>query len=243
MPVTDASLLGCHPRVTERMQLLRSWARFQSTRKPQPLRLEPRTAKVPPNGSGIGTNGQAKMFETMAQRRLDGPIASSVSGRASVRVAIEDLADEVARLSRKLNGIASTANKRGGLAVEKGNFEAAPRGAVAATACEVLPRATEEAPLSPQRNSETSEVIAGELVEETKANFKNSPPEPMQTGRWEENAIAGRVADLYERLGGFIKPSLPKLTDHNSDASGSPNVRSWHKADIRKCTAHVRFRG
>ena len=55
MPVTEEFLLGCESSVSERMKLVRSWARFQSTRKPQPLRLEPRAAKVPPNRSNIGT--------------------------------------------------------------------------------------------------------------------------------------------------------------------------------------------
>jgi hypothetical protein len=219
MPVTEASLLGCQPCVSERMKLVRSWARFQSTRKPQPLRLEPRNAKFPPNGSDIGTNGQAAMFETMAQRTSDDLITSSVSRRAEVRAAIEDLADEVARLARKLNRIAPLASKRGTPILEKARLEAALPGAFAATTCEALSPETEEAksfPLSPQRNTEINEVIADELVEEPSANFKSSLPEPTHASCSEENAIAARVADLYERLGGFINLSLPKPTDHNT---------------------------
>jgi len=53
MPVTEESLLGWDYSVGKRMKILRLWARFQSTRKPQPLRLEPRAAKVPPNRSNI----------------------------------------------------------------------------------------------------------------------------------------------------------------------------------------------
>ena len=219
MPVTEESLLGCDSWVSERMKRLRSWARFQSTRKPQPLRLEPRTAKVPPNGADIGTNGPAAMFETMAQRTSDDLNSSSVSRRAEVRAAIEDLADEVARLARKLNRIAALASKSGTPTLEKAGFEAALPGAFAATACEALSPETEEAksfPLSPQRNTEINEVIADELVEEPSANFKSSLPEPTHASCSEENAIAARVADLYERLGGFINLSLPKPTDHNT---------------------------
>jgi hypothetical protein len=156
------------------------------------------------------------MFETMAQHRSEDLIVSSVSGRAAVRMAIEDLSDEVARLARKLNCIASAANKRGTSTLEKARIEAAPSGAFAVTACETLSPAMEQAPLLPPRNSEIDEVTAGELVEETNANLQTSLPGLTQTSRWEENAIAGRVADLYERLGGFIKPSLPKPNDHNT---------------------------
>jgi hypothetical protein len=219
MPVTEAPLLGCQPCVSERMKLLRSWARFQSTRKPQPLRLEPRAAKVPPNGVDRGTNGQAAMFETMAQRTSDDLNTSSVSRRAEVRAAIEDLADEVARLARKLNRIAPLASKRGTPTLEKARLEAALPGAVAATTCEALSPEREEAksfPLSPQRSTEINEVIADELVEEPSAIFKTSLSEPTYARCSEENAIAARVADLYERLGGFINLSLPKPTDHNT---------------------------
>jgi len=150
----------------------------------------------------------------MAQRRSDNLIASSVSGRAAVRVAIEDLSDEVARLARKLNRIAPTANKHGTPTREKARNDAALGGAFAATVCEPLRPAVEEAPLSPQR--ETGEVVAGKLVDESSAKIKTSPPQPTQTRRQEENAIAGRVADLYERLGGFINPSLRKPTDYDA---------------------------
>jgi len=219
MPVTDESSLGCDYSVGERMKLPRSWARFQSTRKPQPLRLGPRTAKVPPNGSDIGTNGQAAMLETMAQRKSDALITSSVSRRAEVRAAIEDLADQVARLARNLNRIAPTASKRRARSLEKAKFEGALPGAFAAPTCEALSPVRAEAKsfaLSRQRNTEINEVIADELVEERSPNFKASLPEPAHARCSEENAIAARVADLYERLGGFINLSLPKPSDHNT---------------------------
>jgi hypothetical protein len=152
----------------------------------------------------------------MAQRRPDNLIASPVSGRAAVRVAVEDLSDQVARLARKLNRIAPTADKHGTPTREKARIDAALGGAFAATTCGRLPAAAEEAPLSLQRDRQTGEVVAGELVEEPSSNFRTSPPEPTQTRRQEENAIAGRVADLYERLGGFIKPSLRKPTDYDA---------------------------
>lgn len=47
------------------------------------------------------------------------------------------------------------------------------------------------------------------------ANFPLSPveaplAEPKAASHREENAIAARVAELYDRLGGFINPSLPQ---------------------------------
>ena len=152
------------------------------------------------------------MFKTMAQRRPDKLIASSVSGRAAVGVAVEDLSDEVARLARKVSLIVPTAKKLGTLTREKARIDAALDGAFAATTGGPIASAIEGAPLSLQRDRQTGEVVA----EEPSSNFKTSPPEPTQIRRQEENAIAGRVADLYERLGGFIKPSLRKPTDYDA---------------------------
>jgi hypothetical protein len=38
-------------------------------------------------------------------------------------------------------------------------------------------------------------------------------PQPKNTSRREENAIAARVAELSDRVGGFIKPPPPKLPE------------------------------
>ena len=40
--------------------------------------------------------------------------------------------------------------------------------------------------------------------------------EATSTSCPEPNAIAARVAELYDRLGGFIKPSLPRPRDQNT---------------------------
>jgi hypothetical protein len=167
----------------------------------------------------MGTNRQAGMFESLAHRTSDDLIACSVSGQAEIAVAIESLADEVARLARRINCIVPTANTRRNSPLEKVQFEAALRSAFAGTSCEARPPETDEAkmiPLSPQQDTEINEVIARELVEEANANFKNSLPEPTYTSGREENAVAARVADLYERLSGFIKSSLPKASEHNT---------------------------
>ena len=43
------------------------------------------------------------------------------------------------------------------------------------------------------------------------------PPlvEPRDASRGAENAIAASVLELHDRLGGFIKPSLPPQPDQN----------------------------
>ena len=40
--------------------------------------------------------------------------------------------------------------------------------------------------------------------------------EATSTGCPEQNAIAARVAELHDRLGGFIKPSLPQPPNQNT---------------------------
>ena len=158
------------------------------------------------------------MFEVMAQRTSENLIASSASGRAEITAAIEGLADEVAHLARKISCIVSTANAKGNSPREKAECEGALCSTPIGTNCEALVCETAEAknvPLSPQQNTEIDEDIPRELVEETNVNFKTSLPEPAHTADREENAIATRVADLYDRLGGFIKTALPKAPNDN----------------------------
>ena len=182
---------------------------------PFPRKLEPLIpgSARQERGSDMGTKWQAAMFDTMAQHPSDNLIPSSVSSRAQITAAIEDLAAEVAHLARKLDCILPSANPQEN--AEKLEFEATRRGTFAVTTRAALPAEAEDAtnvPLSPQKNTEIKEDSTGEL----NADLKTSLPEPAHTRCREENAIAERVADLYERLGGFIKPSLPKTLDPNT---------------------------
>jgi hypothetical protein len=155
----------------------------------------------------------------MTQRTSDNLVACSVSGRAEITAAIEGLAEEVARLARKINRIVPTANTQRNSSPEKAEFEAALRGAFARSSCEAQPLTTGEdktIPLLPQQDPELTEAIVREFVEETNADIKTALPEPTSNTGQEENAIAARVADLYERLGGFIKTQVPKAPEHNN---------------------------
>ena len=154
----------------------------------------------------------------MTQRTSDKLVACSVSGRAEITAAIEGLAEEVARLARKINRIVPTANTQRNSTQDKAEFEAALRGAFAQSNCEARFPETGEAktiPLSPQQDTELNEAIVRDFVEETNVDIKTALPEPASNIGQEENAIAARVADLYERLGGFIKTSVPKTPEHN----------------------------
>ncbi len=154
----------------------------------------------------------------MTQGTSDNPVAFSVSGRAEITAAIEGLAEEVARLARKINRIVPTINTQRNSSQEKAKFEAALHGAFSRSSCEPQPSETGEAktiPLSPQQDTELNETIVREFVEETNTDIKTALPEPTSNIGREENAIAARVADLYERLGGFIKTSVPKAPERN----------------------------
>jgi hypothetical protein len=85
----------------------------------------------------------------------------------------------------------------------------------AATACDVQAVEMAEAanfPLSLQQNSCTGNVSKDEiaLIDELNAKLEAAFAEPKDASCREENAIAARVAELHDRLGGFIKPSLPQ---------------------------------
>jgi hypothetical protein len=155
----------------------------------------------------------------MAQRSSDNLIAGSVSGRTAIAEAIERLADEVACLAHKLNRIVPAANTRGNSAMKKSEFEAALRCAFAETTCEERPPETKDtnnAPFLPQHSTELNAVIADGLGGQPNANFKTSLPKARHVICPEENALAARVAELYDRFGGFIKPSLAEPPDHNA---------------------------
>jgi hypothetical protein len=133
-------------------------------------------------------------------------IPSSASGRAEVYAAVENLACELALLVLKLNCIVE-ANKRARKLPE-----------ACAGDCEVFPyeKETMNFALSADHINEINGSIAEEKPEEASATFTASLLEPSHISFREENAIAARVADLYERLGGFIKPSLSEPADDNT---------------------------
>ena len=63
-------------------------------------------------------------------------------------------------------------------------------------------------PLTPQQDRFTGNASRGEidLIDELNAKLEAAFAEPKDASCREENAIAARVAELDDRLGGFIKP-------------------------------------
>jgi hypothetical protein len=80
----------------------------------------------------------------------------------------------------------------------------------AATVCDVQAVEMAEAsnyPLSPQQDSCTGNISSEiHLIDELNAKLEAALAEPKDASCREENAIAARVAELHDRLGGFIKP-------------------------------------
>jgi hypothetical protein len=54
------------------------------------------------------------------------------------------------------------------------------------------------------------------LIDELNAKREAALAQPKDASCREENAIAARVAELHDRLGGFIKRSLPQPPDQNT---------------------------
>ena len=65
--------------------------------------------------------------------------------------------------------------------------------------------------LSPQQDSGTGNASRGEidLIDELNVKLAAAFTRPKDASCREENAIAARVAELDDRLGGFIKPFAP----------------------------------
>jgi hypothetical protein len=167
----------------------------------------------------------------MIQCDLNKVNAGSITGRAEVMAAIDGLAEEVARLALHVKHIVAIADarpkrsvprKRSALrrrAQRKTVEQAELKTTAAATACDVQAVEMAEAsnfPLSPQQDSCTGNVSSEiHLIDELNAKLEAALAEPKDASCREENAIAARVAELHDRLGGFIKSSLSQPPDQN----------------------------
>ena len=157
----------------------------------------------------------------MRQCDLNKVIAGSTTGRAEVMAAIAGLAEEVTRLALHFKLTAAiacaaeaeraaealrAATGRATETVEQAELKATS----AATACDVQAVEMAEAsnyPLSPQQDSCTGNISSEiHLIDELNAKLEAALAEPKDASCREENAIAARVAELHDRLGGFIKP-------------------------------------
>ena len=157
----------------------------------------------------------------MRQCDLNKVIAGSTTGRAEVMAAIAGLAEEVTRLALHFKLTAAiacaaeaeraaealrAATGRVTETVEQAELKATS----AATVCDVQAVEMAEAsnyPLSPQQDSCTGNISSEiHLIDELNAKLEAALAEPKDASCREENAIAARVAELHDRLGGFIKP-------------------------------------
>jgi hypothetical protein len=157
----------------------------------------------------------------MRQCDLNKVIAGSTTGRAEVMAAIAGLAEEVTRLALHFKLTAAiacaaeaeraaealrAATGRATETVEQAELKATS----AATVRDVQAVEMAEAsnyPLSPQQDSCTGNISSEiHLIDELNAKLEAALAEPKDASCREENAIAARVAELHDRLGGFIKP-------------------------------------
>ena len=157
----------------------------------------------------------------MRQCDLNKVIAGSTTGRAEVMAAIAGLAEEVTRLALHFKLTAAIAcaaeaeraaealRAATGLSTETVE-QAELKATSAATVCDVQAVEMAEAsnyPLSPQQDSCTGNISSEiHLIDELNAKLEAALAEPKDASCREENAIAARVAELHDRLGGFIKP-------------------------------------
>jgi hypothetical protein len=129
----------------------------------------------------------------MSQRNSKAGIARSETGRAEVMDAVSSLAEQVARLTLHVNQFKKAS---GSTACDAPATDTAPA---------TDPTEASSVPLSPEQDSLTRDVSVD--VRDTKTGATRSRPKAARSRG--ENAIAGRVLELHDRLGGFIKPSSP----------------------------------
>ena len=138
----------------------------------------------------------------MSQGSSKNVIDDSKSGRAVIMVAIAELAKEVEHLATKVRRIVAVADTRRPTRVPpraKREPEVPRKIASSLTTCTTQPADISQAetvPLSPQP---TQTGMAGE----PSAPMEAVPADPE--GR-AENATAMHVLELYDRLGGFMRP-------------------------------------
>jgi hypothetical protein len=155
----------------------------------------------------------------MAQCDLDKVSSGAPAERDEIITVVAGLTEQVAHLTlqvKRLVAIADARRKRSALQRRR-KRKTAPQAELnatsAATTCDVQAVEIAEAmkfPLLPQQDSCTESVIRGEtdLIGDLTAQLEAAFPQSHDTNCPEENAIAARVADLHERLGGFVKSSL-----------------------------------
>jgi hypothetical protein len=154
---------------------------------------------------------------------FDKVCSGAAPGRAEVLAAIDGLIEEVANLALRVNRAVAMAHAVKAELPEKSISNGAARPATetvdqreilakaAASACNAQTVEMVESvniPLSPQKDSCSDNVGRNEpdLICDLSAKLEAAFPQPHHENCPEENTVAARVAELRERLGGFIKP-------------------------------------
>jgi hypothetical protein len=153
----------------------------------------------------------SRPIETLPQRDLSEAIAGPATGRADVIAAVADLVEKVEHLAlrvKRIASIAAMANAEQTTTIRGSGTGAADRkDEIEVRSAAVTERDTKEIdlteaanfPLSPRNEQNARTEIARAELQDGNSRAKN--------------AIAGRVLELHDRLGGFVKPPLPLPSD------------------------------
>jgi hypothetical protein len=137
------------------------------------------------------------VLRTMPEQKLSTVPPRPESGRGEVVVAVADLAANIEKLAVNVNRIVALLNP--GKVESRGK---SPDRAPEAREGGDLAEAT-NFPLSPRQDSWTGNVYPFEVD----ASIEASRVSAKDNSSRAKNGIAGRVLDLHDRLGGFIKNS------------------------------------
>ncbi len=153
--------------------------------------------------------------EILPQCNIGEATAGSGTGRGELLVAIDDLVARVRKLAVQVNRIATPADTAKVTSGAKGSDRLA---VVAGTdLARDLPAGgtakAENFPLSPHQDSSISNIDPKKIGDEVDSSIEASQFDRRDSRSRAKNAIAGRVLDLHDRLGGFIKPLPLDLFD------------------------------
>jgi hypothetical protein len=152
--------------------------------------------------------------ETLQQRGMVNATASSKTGRAELLSAIDDLVAKVEKLAIQVNGVVALVDA-GKLTCSSEGPDRLSAAAGTAVASDLQAGDTGEVtsiPLSPHQSGWICNADPIDKVSEVNSIIETSQFAPKGGSSKEMYAIAGRVLELHDRLGGFIKPSPPSTS-------------------------------
>ena len=145
--------------------------------------------------------------ETLPQCSIETTTTTPMTGRAEIVVAIDDLAANIKKLAVKLDHIIALG--------EAAKVTSSSKGLNRADGSDFQDGNTAEGtnfPLSPHPDSWMGNVRSIDITDEA-ITPKLTKLTPKDCSPRAKNAIAARVLDLHDRLGGFIKAVPPGPSD------------------------------